>query len=86
MKWVEVTADRYEEMLNVLPPVEWNKLGFLVGEANSHRKCTVTGYFRADYSAFVALHGKHYACEESLTIPEWRAITPQSILENMNHA
>lgn len=34
--WVETTQERYDEMLNVLPPIDWNARGFLVGEPYDH--------------------------------------------------
>jgi hypothetical protein len=32
-KWEEITEKRYYEMLNVLPPVKWERGGFFVSEA-----------------------------------------------------
>lgn len=34
-EWEEITADRYDEMLNVLPPVKWTNGGFYICEAYS---------------------------------------------------
>ena len=47
--WIQTTAERFDEMLNVLPPIGWNKRGFLVGEAWDHH--AVSG--KARYAAFI---------------------------------
>jgi len=31
-KWKEVSVDRHNEMLNILPPVKWTKGGFFISE------------------------------------------------------
>jgi hypothetical protein len=31
-KWKEITAERYDEMLNVLPPMQWTNGGFFLSE------------------------------------------------------
>jgi hypothetical protein len=31
-KWIEITAERYDEMLNVLPPMRWTNGGFFLSE------------------------------------------------------
>lgn len=35
-EWQPTTAEMYEEMLNVLPPIRWVGRRFLVGEPNHH--------------------------------------------------
>ena len=31
-KWIEISKERYEEMLNVLPPLKWTRGGFFLSE------------------------------------------------------
>lgn len=74
--WKEVTEERYDEMLNILPPAHWDSKGFLVGEPWTHRFCRATGLFRAAFAAFVRYNGKFYECDEPLTVPEFVAFNP----------
>jgi len=77
--WKPVTQDRYDEMLNVLPPLRWNSLGFLVGEAYSERTCTETARPRQTFTALAKVGGQHFEALEALTVPEWLAMTPAKI-------
>lgn len=49
----EVTVERYDEMLGVLPPVGWVAKGFLMGEPASHRTCKVTNTYQPTFLALV---------------------------------
>ncbi len=75
------TQARYDEMLEVLPPLAWIRKGFLVSEPWSHRTCTVTGIpDRPTYKAMVRVvggpTGPTYAESTSgLTVPEWMALS-----------
>lgn len=71
----KVTESRYDEMLNVLPPLAWCAKGFLVGEAYSH---TVDGH--ATYTAMVQHRGRFYESQGSMTIAVWRAFDPRSLV------
>ena len=87
-QWVEVSEERYEEMLGALPPLDWWSKGFLVGEANSHRACRVSGRVTADYQAFVKIVSSdgettYYASKECLTRQEWAQITLGDIVINV---
>jgi hypothetical protein len=70
-----VTAERYDEFLNILPPALWEpSKGFIVGEPYTHRQCEVSGQFRAAYSAFVRMDGKFYEATAPMTAPEFRKL------------
>jgi hypothetical protein len=71
----ECTAERYDEMLGVLPPALWLSKGFLVGEPFDHRPCKVTNIVRASYAAFFQKNGKFYE-GDNMTMPEFRAFDP----------
>jgi hypothetical protein len=77
--WQECSAERYDEMLGVLPPERMSGWGFLVGEPSSHRRCKITGDVRADYAAFQRVEGRCYA-GPNLTIPEWLELSPATVL------
>lgn len=71
------TAERYHDMLEVLPPVAWVSAGFLVGEPYDHRPCGVMGDIRPSWSVFVDARrpgGQHYEGSHALTVPEWRLL------------
>lgn len=69
----EITEERYDEMLGILPPALWIPRGFLVGEPTRHRICDVTGAVTASYAAFISLNGKFYESESDMTFAEFRA-------------
>lgn len=69
--WKECTEGRYHDMLGVLPPALWIAKGFLVGEPADHRRCAVTGDFRATYAAFIQHDSKFYE-GPNMTGPEFR--------------
>lgn len=75
--WKEVSAERYDEMLNILPPLAWSEKGFLVSEPFSQ---TVDG--QTTYAAFVHHAGRYYEAEGSITLAAWRAFDPRSIEES----
>ena len=67
--WDGCTAEHYDEMLNVLPPIDWNGGAFLVGEASDHDFATG----RPRYSAY-RRHGDVYEfSSRPLTRAEFRA-------------
>jgi hypothetical protein len=74
----ECTAERYDEMLGVLPPALWLSKGFLVGEPFDHRRCKVTHEVRASYAAFFQRDGKFYE-GNNMTVPEFRAFDLSSL-------
>jgi hypothetical protein len=76
MSWKEVTAERYHEMLDCLPPAVWTELGFLVGEPRTHQVCKVTRQVRNAYPAFIQYKGSYWEAEEAMTAPEFRSFKP----------
>lgn len=79
LKWNEVDEDRYDLMLNILPPVSHRSWGFLVGEPWNHRKCRISGVVRASYVAFIQRHGRFYECDQALTVPEFAEVNPMTV-------
>jgi hypothetical protein len=72
---------RFNEMLEVLPPLAWCSKGFLVGEAWSHRDCTITGRYCATFMAMVdrsrvaaPFEARFVESTVGLTVAEWRAL------------
>ncbi len=68
----ECSAERYDEMLSILPPALWLGNRFLVGEPASHRRCTITKKTVPVYSAFFFAFGKYYE-SDPMSIAEFRA-------------
>lgn len=88
VKWIEVSEERYDEMMGVVPPIMMPD-GFLVGEASMHRSCMASNkpderYVMATYAAFKRIDGKFYASCESLTRPEFVRITHSDVLRNLD--
>jgi hypothetical protein len=74
--WNEIPVSRWDDMLNVLPPVQatFTYNGFQVGEPVEHRKCTVRPeFYSPTFSAFVRVYGRHYELSPSLTVAEFKA-------------
>lgn len=74
----ECSEDRYDEMLEILPPALWLAKGFLVGEPFDHRTCSVTKVVQASYAAFFKHKGKYYEAD-NMTVPEFRAFDVGSL-------
>lgn len=79
MEWIEVSEDRYHEMLEVLYPALWVDKGFLVGEPTDARVCRVKNRIEFTYGAFIRHRGKYYECKEPLTVHEFLAVKPATI-------
>ncbi len=77
--FTEVSRERCDEMLGVLPPALWIDKGFLVGEPYDHRRCKATGRFTASFAAFIRYRGKYYESEEAMTAAEFRAFDPATL-------
>lgn len=57
--WKEISEERYEEMLDILPPVAWHNGGFFMSER-----------FTGNISAFLQKwHGKYYESLQRMTTP-----------------
>jgi len=68
--WTEVTEDKYEEMLGVLPPAAYAGAGFLVGEPFDHDPATG----RPRYEAYRCRGGRFEVADRPLTRAEFLAI------------
>ena len=81
------TEERYDEMLNILPPALWRDRGFLVGEPHSHRTCKVRGQpDQPTFAAFFYYCGHHFESVEAMTIPEFNAFLRVDLHEHANEA
>lgn len=81
MNWKRVDADRYYEMLGVLPPAHMTGKGFLVGEAMSHRKCRLAAKIEPTYTALIEHKGRYYESLEPLTIAEFDVLDVRQLCE-----
>lgn len=75
LKWTETTEERYEEMLNILPPAAMAGGAFLVGEPAIH-----DAEGRSCFDAFAHIGAKFYASSEPMSRATFRTLTPASIL------
>lgn len=78
--WEEVSEERYDEMLGVLPPAIMTGFGFLVGEPSTHRTCDVTGDVRAAWQPFARVGSKYYGATQCMTIPEFKQLKMSDIV------
>jgi len=67
--WTETTAERFEEMLTVLPPAIMLAGNFLVGEPWDHH--AVTG--RPRFAAYRFQDRKYYEASRPMTVKEFKA-------------
>ena len=74
----EITAERYNEALEILPPALWLANRFLVGEPADHRRCKITNKMLPTYSAFFFAYGKFYQ-SDAMTVPEFRAFKVEDL-------
>ncbi len=70
ISWLPTTAEQYEDMLGVLPPIDWNRGAFLVGEADDH--CCTTG--RPRYRAYRQVNDAYFVSSRPLTRAELKAV------------
>ena len=74
----EITAKRYNEALEILPPALWLANRFLMGEPADHRRCTITKKVLPTYAAFFFAYGKFYE-SDPMTVPEFRAFKVEDL-------
>lgn len=72
IEWQPVTEERFDFALNVLPPIDRNASGFLLGEPVDHDHATGRPRFHA-YRRLT--DGGFVASSRPLTRAEWRSIT-----------
>ena len=78
MMWKEVTAERYDEQLGVVPPAIYTGDGFLVGEPFDHRTCAVRGVIAATYAALVQIGDKFYE-GPNMTLAEFKVLDLKTV-------
>lgn len=78
LKFTEVSAERYDEMLGVLPPIAWLDKGFLVGEAWRHND-----EGQPMFAPFVTQAGRFYEGSEPITVADWRKLDPRPLLPRL---
>lgn len=76
-----ITPERYDDMLDILPPALETGLGFLLSEPMDHRPCRIQGTFRAAFSAFVWIGGQHFQASAPMTGPEFQRLTAAQVQE-----
>jgi hypothetical protein len=67
--WIATTAEQYDDMLGVLPPIEFRADGFMVSEPCDH--CAATG--RPRYQGYRQRAGRYEAASRPMTRSEFRA-------------
>jgi hypothetical protein len=82
-KWIEVSEERFDEMLGVLPPEIYTGLGFLVGEPSDHVVCSVTKRIAPNFQPFAHISDKFYEAVNCMTIAEFKKVTPADVLANV---
>lgn len=73
-KWTEITEEKYDYYLEVLPPAIMTGNGFMVGEPWDHN---AEGYPR--YQACVRLGGKFYASDDPMTVRQFKGLKPTDV-------
>lgn len=71
LKFIEVSEERYDEMLGVLPPVAWIDKGFLVGEPWRHNEAG-----NPMFAPLMHVGGRYYEGTEPITVADWRKLNP----------
>jgi len=70
IEWEETTAERFNDMLEVLPPAAWHGGGFMVGEPYDHHATSGKPRFQA----YRKKDGKYFAASRPMTFTEFCAI------------
>lgn len=69
----EITEERYYDMLGAVPPAAMRNHAFLLGEADSFKRCSETGKVAPSYRPFFEIDGKFFEANP-VTIAEFGAI------------
>lgn len=73
--WAPIEADRYYEMLYVLPPIAHRACGFLVGEPHDHTRAGLPRFV-----AFLEHEQDFFESTSPLTVADWLAVNPATIV------
>jgi hypothetical protein len=68
--WREITQGEFDRALNVLPPIAWERKGFLLGEPFDHSY--KTGQPR--FTAYLQKGGRCFSSVRAITVAEWGEI------------
>lgn len=71
--WTEVSEEKYEEALNILPPAKWYNGGFFVSEP----------YYDSLYPFYQSFHGKYYHSIQDIRKPRMEIMN--SLVEYLNN-
>lgn len=75
IRFQPITEERYFELLEALPPIEFSPRAFLVGEPYTEQTCQITGKFLPSYQAcFDFGNGNFYEAHRPLTRPEFKVL------------
>ena len=78
MTFIPTTKERYEEMLDILPPIGFDGTNFLVGEPYTHRKCAVTGNFASTYDGFHYNGKEFFVTDQDVTYMEFKKLLKEA--------
>lgn len=82
MRWKQIEESRYWDMLGALPPAAQTGIGFLLGEAYSFARCSVTGNEAQTFLAFAETGGVFFEASRPLTVAEFKRIGAADIAAN----
>lgn len=74
VEWEQIDEEKYEYYMNVLPPVDYDRHGFLVGEPTDHHARTG----RPRFQACVIRGGRFYTSNRPLTRAEFKTLTAEA--------
>ncbi len=80
-RWKAISAQRYLELLEILPPLDWSAKGFLVGEAVSHTEEGAT-----TFTACAEVGDRYFESTAPITRAQFRALTAADVLGNVESA
>ncbi len=83
VKWKPISEERYWDMLGALPPAAQTGFGFLLGEAYSSARCTVSGRDAQTFLAFAQAAGAFWEAARPLTILEFKRASAADIAANV---
>lgn len=79
VKWDRVSPDEFNRMLEVLPPVGWRSLGFLVGEPEDHDVLTGKARFRAYVELGPEHARRYYRASRPMTAVDFVKVTATDV-------
>ena len=77
-KLIPTTKEKYEEMLEILPPIDFNGESFLVGEPVTHRNCAISGYPESTYDGYVFRDKQYWVTDTDVTRREFSLLKSEA--------